>query len=39
MSMERALDEWATILKNDIVFDSKSLKVLSDINLFRIGSL
>jgi hypothetical protein len=39
MSIDSALVEWATILKNDIVLDNRSLRVLSEINLLRIGSL
>ncbi len=39
MSINSALVEWATSLKNDIVFDSKSLRVFSEINWLRIGSL
>jgi hypothetical protein len=39
ISIERALEAWAMILKNFIVLENRSLSVLSDINLLRIGSL
>lgn len=39
MSTDSALVEWATSRKNDIVLDNRSLSVLSEINLLRMGSL